>query len=437
MLHLSVREILKSRRGRLSASVTIFRAKQMMHFNMCIGCLHQLVHAGRNMGGDANHVSHDSPRENSVLEILPSSLVGSLRLPPSKSHSMRWLTLASMDSKPTKISMWEVGEDVQALIDCLVDLGIEWDGGVMKGGELNPPSSKLDCKNSGTALRFLIGQAATCNFPIALDGDSSLRARSSLHLAKSLGIEVKSGSQNSEYPMLIHGPFRLESVEIDVSKTSQFHSSIMLMAPRTNGFSITTKGEAVSRNHSSLTWDLCKLTGASTPGIPWQVSCPDVVIPPDASMMAFAKLAGLNVENEPANEDSIGHFLDESELRDSNDLITPMAAWLALGEGGKITGAEHAAYKESNRILRTSEMLSKFSIKSTINSDGITVPGGQKPLRPKGVVETYDDHRIQMTAVLLASICGGLVEGAELHRVAWPSYLEQLIDCGLKVKVQP
>ena len=41
--HLSVREILKSRRGRLSASVTISRAKQMMHFNMCIGCLHQLV----------------------------------------------------------------------------------------------------------------------------------------------------------------------------------------------------------------------------------------------------------------------------------------------------------------------------------------------------------------------------------------------------------
>lgn len=437
MLHLSVRDILKSRRGRLSASVTIVSAKQMMHFNMCIGCLHQLVHAGRYMGGDTNHVFHDSPRQNSVLEIQPSSLVGRLKLPPSKSHSMRWLTLASMDSSPTKISMWEIGEDVQALIDCLIDLGIDWDGRVMTGGELNPPPSKLDCKNSGTALRFLIGQAATCDFPIALDGDSSLRARSSLHLPKSLGVEVKSGSKNSEYPMLIQGPFDLKSVEIEVSKTSQFHSSIMLMAPRTNGFSIIAKGEAVSRNHSALTWDLCKLTGATTPGRPWQVSCPDVVIPSDASMMAFAKLAGLNVENEPDNSDSIGHFLDDSELRDSNDLITPMAAWLALGEGGKITGAEHAAYKESNRILRTSEMLSKFSIKSTINSDGITVPGGQKPLRPIGIVETYGDHRIQMTAVILASISGGLVEGAELHRVAWPSYLEQLIDCGLKVRVQP
>ena len=161
--------------------------------------------------------------------------------------------------------MWEVGEDVQALIDCLVDLGIDWDGGGYEGGELNPPSSKLDCKNSGTALRFLIGQAATCNFPIALDGDSSLRAKEFLTFSKIIRCRSKIRSENSEYPMLIHGPFRLESVEIDVSKTSQFHSSIMLMAPRTDGFSITTKGEAVSRNHSKLTWNLCKLTGASTP----------------------------------------------------------------------------------------------------------------------------------------------------------------------------
>ena len=200
---------------------------------------------------------------------------------------------------------------------------------------------------------------------------------------------------------------------------------------------ITTKGDAVSRNHSELTWDLCKRTGAEIPGKPWIVSCPDVIIPPDASMMAFAKLANLGVENAPDSSDSIGHFLDSTELRDSNDLITPMAAWLALGEGGTITGAKHAAYKESNRITRTADLLSQFSINSTINSDGLSIPGGQQPKKPDGIVETYDDHRIQMTAILLASICGGLVEGSDLHKVAWPSYLDQLIDCGLDVTVHP
>jgi len=389
------------------------------------------------MGGSSNPVSQDSNPSNSILEINPSKISGLLKLPPSKSHSMRWLTLASMDNEPTRVSMWEIGEDVQALIDCLSILGIEWDGEVMKGGDLCQPSSILDCKNSGTALRFLIGQAATCDFKIVLDGDSSLRARSSLLLSESLGIEVTTKSNDCEYPMEITGPFNLESVKIDVSKTSQFHSSILLMTPRTNGFSITTKGDAVSRNHSELTWDLCKRTGAETPGKPWIVSCPDVIIPPDASMMAFAKLANLGVENIPSSSESIGHFLENTELRDSNDLITPMAAWLALGEGGTITGAKHAAFKESNRITRTADLLSQFSIKSTINSDGLSIPGGQQPMKPDGIIETYDDHRIQMTAILLASICGGLVEGSDLHKVAWPSYLDQLVDCGLDVTVHP
>ena len=389
------------------------------------------------MGGGSNPVSQDPNSSNSILEINPSKLSGLLKLPPSKSHSMRWLTLASMDNTPTRISMWEIGEDVQALIDCLSILGIDWNGEVMKGGDLCQPSSTLDCKNSGTALRFLIGQAATCDFKIVFDGDSSLRARSSLLLPESLGVEVTTNSNDCEYPMEITGPFNRESVNIDVSKTSQFHSSILLMTPRTSGFSFTTKGDAVSRNHSELTWDLCKRTGAEMPGKPWIVSCPDVIIPPDASMMAFAKLANLGVENAPASAESIGHFLDSTELRDSNDLITPMAAWLALGEGGKITGAKHAAYKESNRITRTADLLSQFSIKSTVNSDGLYIPGGQQPKKPDGIIETYGDHRIHMTAILLASICGGLVADSGLHKVAWPSYLDQLIGCGLDVTIHP
>ena len=372
-----------------------------------------------------------------LLEIEPSILSGTLRLPPSKSHSMRWLTLASMDESPTRIEMWEIGEDVQAMIVCLTNLGIKWDGMTMTGGDLKPSNSVLDCQNSGTALRFLIAQAATCGFPITLDGDASLRARSSLHLVESLGISAQSLSENSEYPLQLTGPFTAKSVNIDVSKTSQFHSAMMLMAPRTNGFKINTHGEAVSRKHSDLTWDLCKKTGAVIPGEPWVVNCPDVVIPSDASMMAFAKLSGLDVENAPEVVDSIGHDLDNKFLRDSNDLITPMAAWLALGEGGTISGAKHAAFKESNRITKTAELLSKFGITSTINDDGITVLGGQKPVRPQGIVETFDDHRIQMTAILLASICGGIIEGATLHKVAWPSFLEQLVNLGLKVKNQP
>ena len=381
---------------------------------------------------------YDSNRGHSLdiknkLIIEKSNLSGTVKLPPSKSHSMRWITLASMDSNPTNIEMWEVGEDVQALIDCFINLGLEWDGSKFTGGLLSQPDCILNCKNSGTALRFLIGQIATCDFEVTLDGDASLRARSSLQLLNPLEISFEK-HQESELPFSLKGPFNNQKVNIDVSKSSQFHSSLLLMAPRTSGFQIVTKGQAVSRKHSQLTWDLCKITGATEPGKPWLVNCPDVKIPADASMMAFAKLASLDVSNKPNEEDSIGHSFGNSSLRDSNDLITPMAAWMALGEGGIISDASHAALKESNRITKTVEMLSKFGISSIATNDGIKLEGGQIPRKPTDVVETYGDHRMQMTAIILASMCGGEIEGPDLHKVAWPSFIEQLQSCGLKVK---
>lgn len=433
MLQRSVRDILKSRNGRLRESLTISDGMGERTSTCALDDFMFRHHLALTMGAVGQGRLGRSNSGKDVLVIEPSVLSGSLKLPPSKSHAMRWLTLASMDNNPTKISMWEIGHDVQAMIDCLVKLGIEWNQGEMTGGVLSKTHDVLDCVNSGTALRFLIAQASNCDFKVTLDGDASLRARSSLHLTESLGVSIKRTDDNNEYPIQLHGPFNRELVEIDVSKTSQFHSALMLMAPRTNGFSLVTKGDAVSRSHSALTWDLCQLTGAKEPGIPWDVDCPDVNIPPDASMMAFAKLAGLDVINEPDWSESIGHSLENNVLRDSNDLITPMAAWLSMSGGGIISGAAHAAHKESNRITRTVEMLSQFGISSSTTEDGIIVEGGQVPQKPDDIVSTFGDHRIQMTAVILASICGGIVEGPSLHEVAWPSFIEQLQRCGLSI----
>ena len=375
----------------------------------------------------------DSVVANDILVIEKSDLVGSLHLPPSKSHSMRWLTLASMDSTVTKIEMSEIGEDVSALLDCLKSMGIEWNGKEMRGGDLCEPEGVLNCQNSGTAFRFIMAQAATCGFPVVLDGDASLRARSSLQLLKSLGIPFQLESENHA-PILLNGPFSKDEVSVDISESSQFLSAILLMTPRTNGFSLSKIGEGVSRRHSELTWDLCKLTGAKEWGEPWDVRCPDVKVPSDASMAAFARLAGLQIENLPDESDNIGHDLDCLDLRDSNDLISPMAAWLAMGEGGTITGASHAALKESNRITRTVELLAAFGMVANATSDGLHVPGNQIPKTPDSLVRTHGDHRLQMTAILLASKCGAAIEGSSLHKVAWPTYLQQLENCGLNIK---
>ena len=57
------------------------------------------------------------------------------------------------------------------------------------------PEDALDCGNSGTTLRLMIGQAARLNSPISLTGDASLRGRPNgdlLDLLKMGGVVVRS-----------------------------------------------------------------------------------------------------------------------------------------------------------------------------------------------------------------------------------------------------
>jgi 5-enolpyruvylshikimate-3-phosphate synthase len=59
--------------------------------------------------------------------------------------------------------------------------------------------------------------------------------------------------------------------------------------------------------------------------------------------------------------------------------------------------------------------------------DGIEVAGGQTPGRPKLPVDSQGDHRLAMTAMALASKCGGSVSGAEVCAVSDPDFIEKLM----------
>ena len=127
----------------------------------------------------------------------------------------------------------------------------------------------------------------------------------------------------------------------------------------------------------------------------------------------------------------------EVDLRDANDLITPLTAMLALGEGGRISGAPHAAFKETNRLTGTVALLKQFGLTAIQTDDGgLTVDGGQRLQTPTAVVETFDDHRMQMTALVLATACDDKVriEGPTLHEVADPDAVERLRAAGVRIE---
>lgn len=167
------------------------------------------------------------------------------------------------------------------------------------------------------------------------------------------------------------------------------------------------------------------------------------------------------IANLPLDNDSIGHeilleklpqiglHINESklipsgeyvaveiDLIDANDLLPPLAAILALTGGGTISGATHAMYKESNRITKTAEMLQQFGIESQIKEDGIIIKGNQSLQKPTSFVQTHGDHRLQMTAILLATKVGATIEGPRFHKVADPSFLERFSTMPSEVLVK-
>ena len=342
------------------------------------------------------------------------------------------------------------------------------------------PVSVLHAGNSGTALRILMALSSRFNRPVMLDGDASLRARphgSMTQTMTELGVSCSFGHLEEGLPLLAEGPWtQTKSMTIDVSTSSQPATSWMLASPASPApVNVVYKGSPVSKRHAELTLRLCREFGAPfgdalpdqfEPWIP-RSQHDEITVPKDMSLSSFGFLAAkvLNIpvtfDEMPSLEDGLGHEIllehadllgfvvdgntvqpnsegrhENLDLRDSNDLITPVAAMMALGEGGRIVGAAHAAYKESNRITKTRELLEQFGLTCTTQVDGLEVPGGQRISTPESLVLTHEDHRLQMTALVLALGCEGQVtiEGDGLHGVADPQAVSRWRDAGVAIE---
>lgn len=443
-----------------------------------------------------------------VLSVCSNSAIEAVswKLPPSKSHAIRWLALAAQSEQSIVLeNMAFAGQDAVSMRRCLSQMGVDitdlddagqtlsvpsnhddqphpnsvaWCVQGVGPGGLTPPVSVLHAGNSGTALRILMALSAHHRVPVMLDGDASLRSRSYATMfdcLSQLGVACSHGVEQEGLPVLIQGPVVADAVlSIDARRSSQPTTAWLLASPSLpHPVPWSLEGEAVSQRHASLTLAMCEQTGAqfSSSGTlhPW---CPvfqstKLSMPPDASMLAFAFLAvsaldrPVEVEALPHDSESLGHevllawasdlgvsvhgnVLTRSathqpmdvDLRDANDLITPLAALMALGGGGQIKGAPHAAFKETNRLTGTANFLAQFGLTAKPTEDGLLIKGEQKLTFPKQVVNTYGDHRMMLTALVLASASESnvVIEGQDLHTVADPGAVDRLRQAGVSIE---
>jgi 3-phosphoshikimate 1-carboxyvinyltransferase len=418
------------------------------------------------------------------MKIRPArSFRGTFKMPGDKSITHRAFLFGALAAGVTTIEGASGGDDCSSTRRCLTALGLGFDADaprslitVRGGAPLSRPAKALDCGNSGTTLRLLMGVLAGSGFESELAGDDSLNRRPMERVADPLRrmgarIETAGGCP----PVRIRGS-RLRGASLTpVAASAQIKSAILLSALQAEGTTIVHE-PVPTRDHTER---LIRLFGGriALSGSDISIDGPQslvgtrVVIPGDPSSAAPFVVAALllpdsevTIEGVLLNPHRI-RYLDI--LRDMGaDIETTVTSGAEAEPSGRIVarssslsgvtiapldvpavvdelpilavagafargrlevrGASELRVKESDRIAAMVEGLAAMGARIDELEDGFRVEGGG-PLQG-AAVRSHGDHRIAMALSVAALSAQGEteVEGAEVVSISLPTFFSEL-----------
>ncbi|MDR3512748.1 MAG: 3-phosphoshikimate 1-carboxyvinyltransferase, partial [Caulobacteraceae bacterium] len=245
-----------------------------------------------------------------TLTAYPSGpLNGAVRAPGDKSISHRALILGAMAQGTTEIEGLLEGDDVLRTADACAALGahvIRHGGGrwtVEGKGRFVEPAEIVDCGNSGTGVRLLMGAAAGYPISVAFTGDSSLQKRPMGRVLDPLSMmgAAAEGPNPGKLPLRLHGG-NLKSIAYRLPVASaQVKSALLLAGVNAEGGVEVIEPEA-TRDHTERMLKAFGATLEITPeghgrrirlaGGAKLHGC-HVIVPGDPSSAAFPIVAGL------------------------------------------------------------------------------------------------------------------------------------------------
>lgn len=415
-----------------------------------------------------------------VKEIKTVETVNTVvRVPTSKSITNRALIAAALANGISELTDFSTADDCRLMISALRKFGvrIEEIGNKLivngTGGKIKAPDSDVFVGNAGTTMRFLAGLAALADGSTIIYGDERMNSRPIGDLTTALGqLGIRTETNNGYPPVKIFGGKLIgRTVSIDASKSSQFVSSILLVAPYAQADVNLFLGERVSsKPYLDITIDVMKSFGADvqekTDG--YFVSAAkhykptSYIIEGDYSSASYffaaAAITGgkITVQNlNPQSKQGDARFLDvlkkmgckiikdahldyfgavvgSPELSgitvDMNDIpdIVPTLAVTALFAKGKtkIQNVAHLRFKESDRIRALATELRKLGAEVTEFDDGLEIVPNEKYIGAE--IETYNDHRIAMSfAVAGLKIPNLRIKNPNCVKKSFPEFWEE------------
>lgn len=396
-----------------------------------------------------------------TVTIKKSTACGTVAAPPSKSAAHRALICGALTAG-SKIENIDYSNDISATLDCLEALGAsieKTDNGVTLGG-LDPFESKgvtLDCRESGSTLRFMIPLCMLSGSEITLTGSNRLFARNLEiyeQIAKRNGILFQKG----EGSLTVCGRLKSGGYRVAGNISSQFISGMLFALPLLDGDSaLEITGDYESEPYVDLTLKslrdfgikiekssrIYKIIGNQ------KYTAKNITVEGDYSNAAFLdgfNLIGGNVTVTGLDADSLQgdriyrqmyeglkngkkHF----DLSNCPDLAPVMFALSAVFGGAEFTGTRRLKIKESDRACAMASELKKFGIDVDVLENSVTVHKG-KLQEPSETLFGHNDHRIVMALSLLCTLTGGSISDAQAVAKSYPDYFEKIKSLGIVVE---
>lgn len=419
--------------------------------------------------------------------VLPSSLQGSITIPPSKSHTIRALLVATLADGDSTIRHPLLQGDGKSAIGAARALGAQVTQteelvhvtGI--GDNLDGGSDQVFTGNSGTTTNLFMSAAALGERSRQFDGDGSLRSRPVrplLTALEQLGATYTIQNSSLDVPFTIKGPLRGGRTRVD-GISSQFVSSLLLSCPLSKGNTEFEVYNLQERPYVELTlWWLRKL------GIRYRASDDlgqffipggqryhpvDLTVPSDFSSATFAAVAacitgcslalkGLDFSDPQGDKGifgvlehmgaSIGHERDEVRIEPSGlsgrvidlnsmpDALPALAVAACCAQGeSRIVNVAHARIKETDRIAVMTQELRKLGAQVEETPDGMVISGSALT---GAAVDGHHDHRVVMALALAGLVAKGetTITGAEAAEVTYPTFVQDFSALGAHIEAE-
>lgn len=420
-----------------------------------------------------------------LLRVSKSKVCGRIKIPGSKSHTIRALFIASLAEGKTVIMNPLVSNDALSAVETCKALGADIhfqnDKFIVNGfnGKPQVPNDVINVGNSGVTIRFGITTSALNDGCSVYTGDYQIRKRPHgplIQALNNLGANVFSTRNNGSAPIVVKGRLRGGETDLD-SVTSQYLSSLLTVSPL-----LENDTEIVLTRLNEIPFVDITLWWLDRQGIQYsnnnyksfyikanqRYKSFNTTIPGDFSSATFfmvqAAISGEKfiLENldmsDPQGDKLVLSILesmgakvsikkDEISIRgngligreiDMNsipDALPAMAVAGCFAEGEtRLVNAPHARCKETDRIRGMYEELKKMGADIEELPDGLII----RQSKLKGCeVKGHDDHRIVMSLAIAGMNIEGdtIVDTAEAMNVTFPEFSDLMCACGSNISL--